>query len=85
MVRRNSFEGSAPQGWKSSREFVMESSSATMWFDKVGWARTPFDRKDCIHVASEDEAGRRIELALSPQGGPQPAWEALFTSGVRTS
>ena len=85
VVRATSFEISAPQGMKlESRDLVIQSSGATMWFDKVGWAGTPFDRKECIHVAGRDQKGR-VDLALSPQGGLQEAWQALLDSGVSPS
>ena len=66
----------------ASWDIVIQSEGATMWLDKVGWAGTPFDRKDCIHVAGRDQRGRRIELALSPRDGLQEAWRALLDSGV---
>jgi hypothetical protein len=56
-----------------------------MSFDRVGWAGTPFDRKDCIRVTGEDQIGRRVELALTPEDGLQNAWDALVKSGVRTT
>ena len=84
VVKQHSFEVSAPQGWiGDSRELIMKSPSAIMSFDRVGWAGTPFDRKNCIHVAAEDQTGRRIELALTPEAGLQDAWDALVKSGVQ--
>jgi hypothetical protein len=62
-VRNRSLEVSAPQGMSlESRDIVIKSGEATMWFDKVGWAGTPFARKECIHVAGRDQRGRRVEL-----------------------
>ena len=83
VVRATGLEVSAPQGMMlASRDIVIQSEGATMCLDKVGWAGTPFDRKDCIHVAGRDQRGRRIELALSPRDGLQEAWRALLDSGV---
>lgn len=83
MVRAGSFEVAAPQGLRlESRDLVISSEGATMWLDKVGWAGTPLDRKDCIHVSGRDQRGRRVEVALSPQDGLQVAWQALVDSGV---
>jgi hypothetical protein len=53
-----------------------------MWLDRIGWAGTPFDRKECIHVAGRDQRGHGIDLALSPQDGMDGAWQALLTCGV---
>jgi hypothetical protein len=81
---QHSFEVSAPQGWiGDSRDLVVESSSATMWLDRIGWAGTPFDRKNSIHIAAEDQTGRRVELALTPDAGLQVLWDALVTAGIQ--
>jgi hypothetical protein len=64
-----------------SRQVTVQSSEATMWIDKIGWAGTPLGRRECIHVAGRDQR-RRIDLALSPQDGLGDAWQALLTSGV---
>jgi hypothetical protein len=86
LVKKHSFELEAPRGMSlEPRDWVIESAKASMRFDKVGWGGTPIDRRDCIHVTARDEKGRRIEFALSPEGGAQPAWDALAKSGVRTN
>jgi hypothetical protein len=93
VVRADSFEVSAPQGTRlEPRHLVFRSRTATMWIDEVGWAGTPFGRKECIHVAAEHKPGwaemtrsRRIELALSPRDGLEDAWQALLASGVAPS
>ena len=82
-VRAGSFEVSASQGMLlEPRYFVIQASGATMWRDRVGWAGTPVNRKDCIRVAAHDKRGRRIEFALTPQDGLENAWQALVDSGV---
>ena len=82
-VRHDSFEVSATQGMMmESRHFIVSSSTATMWFDIVGWAGTPFGRRRSIHIVWRNKRGRKIELALSPDDGLQEAWEALLQSGV---
>ena len=82
VVRPGWFEVSAPQGMMmESRHLLIRSEGALMWFDKVGWAGTPFDRKECIHVAGRDRKGN-VEMALSPVGEMQEAWQALLESGV---
>lgn len=82
-VRHGSFELSAPQGMMlESRDLVIEAGSATMWPDKVGWAGTRLDRKECIHVVGRDQRGR-VEVAISPRDGIRGAWQALLASGVR--
>jgi hypothetical protein len=82
VVRANSFELSSPQGMVlESRDVTVQSSEATMWIDKIGWAGTPFDRRECIHVAGRVRR-RRIDLALSPRDGLDEAWKALLASGV---
>jgi hypothetical protein len=83
VVRAGSFEVSAPQGMiLESRDLIIQSSDATMWLDKVGWAGTPIDRKECIRVAGRDQKGRRVELALTPVDGLQQAWQAFLNAGV---
>jgi len=82
IVRTNSFEVSAPRGMLlESRDVTVQSSEAMMWIDKIGWAGTTFDRRECIHLAARDQR-RRIDLALSPRDGLDQAWQALLTSGV---
>ena len=84
LVKTYSFEVRAPQGMRlETRDFIIESSDAAMWLDRIGWAGTPLDRRDCIHVVSSDETGSRIEMALTPESGLEPAWEALIQSGVK--
>ena|SRR2546421_2110884 len=83
-VRDGSFELSAPRGTRfESRDLVIPSDSATMWLDKVGWAGTRLNRKECIHVTGRDQRGRVVEFAISPKGGHREAWQALLDSGVR--
>jgi hypothetical protein len=83
VVRPGSFEVSAPQGMMlNSRDLVLQSTGATMWLDKVGWAGTPLGSKACIRVAGRDQRGRHIEFALNPRDGLQNAWQALVDSGV---
>ena len=83
VVRPGSFEISAPQGTMlESRDLVVQSDGAKMWLDRIGWAGTPFDRKECIHVAGRDQRGHGIDLALSPQDGMDGARQALLTCGV---
>lgn len=83
VVRKLDFEVAAPRGMKlESRELIISSNAATMWLDKIGWAGTPFDRRECIHVTGRDQGGRRVEVALSPREGLQGAWQALLNSGV---
>lgn len=83
VVRPGSFEVSAPQGMMlNSRDLVVQSTGATMWLDKVGWAGTPLGSKVCIRVIGRDQRGRQIEFALSPRDGVQKAWKALLDCGV---
>jgi hypothetical protein len=83
LVRRSSFEVSAPQGMMlESRHLVIRSETTTMWLDRVGWAGTWLGRKDCIHLLAKDEKGS-IEVALTPRDGLQRAWQALMDSGVK--
>lgn len=86
IVRVDSFEVAAPQGMMlDSRDPVIESNCAAMWFDDVGWAGTPFGRRRSIHIAGRDHEGGRVELALSPRDGLHEAWAALLNSGVTPS
>lgn len=83
IVRKHDFEIAAPQGMMlDTRHLVIAANDATIWIDKVGWAGTRFGRKECIHVAGRDHKGRRVQLAISPRGGLQGAWQALLNSGV---
>lgn len=84
LVKTHSFQIVAPQGMLlESRDLTFESSTATMRLGRVGWAGTPIDRKNCIHLTAHDDRGRRTELALTPKSGLQAAWEALLGSGVQ--
>jgi hypothetical protein len=65
-----------------SRDLVIQSDGATMWLDKVGWAGTRLNQKECIHVLGRDRRGR-VEVAISPTDGLSEAWQALLDSGVR--
>lgn len=83
LVRRGSFEVSAPRGTKlESRHLVVRSETATMWLDRVGWAGTRFGRKECVHLCVEGKT-KRLELALTPRDGLERAWQALMDSGVK--
>lgn len=86
VVRGDCFEVAAPQGMMlESRDLVMSSVTAEMWPDKVGlgWGRFAIFAKEGIHVAARDQAGRRVELALTPKDSSiKDLWEALRTSGV---
>ena len=82
LVRRGSFEVSAPRGTRfESRHLVVRSETATMWLDRLGWAGTRFGRKDCVHLRVEGK--KRFELSLTPRDGLERAWQALRDSGVK--
>jgi hypothetical protein len=86
LVRAHAFRIVAQQGTRlESRDLTFESSTATMRFDRIGWAGTPIDRKNCIHLFVVDGRGRRVELALTPKVGLRAAWDALLGSGVQAA
>ncbi|SRR5579884_426949 len=75
IVSDDKFEVVAPQGMMlSSRDLVIESSTATMWRDRMGlWGFMPVGVTDCIHVEAPDHRFGRMELALTSKGSIQEA------------
>ena len=73
IVRSNGLEVQAPQGMLfASRDICVPGEGSTIWFDKVSWAGTPLNRKDCIHVQAVDDRGR-VEVAVTPLSDIQAA------------
>lgn len=84
-IRQGDLRVSAPRGdLLESRDLSVRPSDSVMRKARVGWAGTPFGRRDCIRVEGRDQHGRRLELALSPGDGLQRAWEALLAAGVNS-
>ena len=83
IVHTNGVEIVAPQETRlESRHLVLPAETATMRLDRVGWAGTPFDRKECIHISGRHE-NKPIEVAVSPDSEINEAWNALVASGVK--
>jgi hypothetical protein len=83
VVEPGRFEVVAPPGMMlESRDLIIESEKATIWRDTVGVWGTAIDRRPCIHMEAPDPRGGRLELAVSPTGSLDDAWEALLESGV---
>jgi hypothetical protein len=83
IVRTRGIEVSAPRGMVlESRALFLNAEKASMWVDRVGWAGTPFGRKDCIRLCGHDE-GSRVDLALTPDTGIAETWQALLTAGAQ--
>ena len=79
-VRAGNFEVSAPQGMLlESRHFVIQSSGATMWRDRVGWAGTSVNRKECIRVP------QRVTNAAVGSSSPSPPKTVYRMPGKRLS
>jgi len=75
-------EVSAPQGMMlDSRTVYFRADETRMWIDKVGWAGTPLDRKECIRLRA-GEGGDTVDLALYPDAGIEPTWQAFLSAGV---
>ena len=82
-IRRESVEVSAPQGMLlETRTIVFPASTATMKRDRVGWAGTPFGRKNCIRIHLPQRR-RWIEIALTPEKAIEEVWRALSEAGVQ--
>jgi hypothetical protein len=81
ILRDQALEVSAPQGMMlESRDIFLATDYVTMWRDRVGWAGTPLDRRECIRLRSDHEA---VEVAVSPDSGIEGTWNALLQVGVR--
>jgi len=84
-IRPGSIELSAPQGTLlESRSIRLSSETSTMQRAAVGWAGTPFGRRDCIRISGSDEQGN-IEVAISPEAGTEVTWQALTVAGFAKS
>jgi len=82
IVRRESVEVVASQGMLlESRDILISAPNATMSLDKIGWAGSPIDKKECIRIVGHT-GRRRMELAVTPDTGLQEAWQALLDAGV---
>jgi hypothetical protein len=82
LVRTRGIEVSAPQGMVlESRAVFLTAEKASMTVDRVGWAGTPLGKRDCIRLKGHDE-GCGVDLAISPETGIDPAWQALVDAGV---
>jgi hypothetical protein len=82
IVRGQAIQVLAPQGMVlESRNISFSALNTTMWRDQVGWAGTPFDRKECIRLR-KNGAEWEIELALTPESGIEATWQALTEAGV---
>jgi hypothetical protein len=81
IVRSNGLQIQAPQGMLlESRDVCVPGQGSIMWLDKVGWAGTALNKKDCIHIAATDDRGR-LEVAVTPVSDMQAAWQALLDAG----
>jgi hypothetical protein len=78
-IRRGSVELRAPQGMMlESRNVVLSSEAATIKRDAIGWAGTPFGRRQCIRITAA-----KIEVAVTPEAGLDASWLALTDAGFR--
>ena len=83
IVWLNGVEVSAPQGtMASSRAFFFDPHECLMTHDRVGLWGMPIDRRECIRLVGPSEYGE-VTLALTPDAGIEPAWQALLRAGVR--
>jgi hypothetical protein len=81
----NGIEVSAPQGSvANSQAFFFNPHECAMRHDRVGLWGTPIDRRQCIYLVGPSEYGD-VTLALTPDAGIEPAWQALLRAGVRSS
>lgn len=84
LVRTRGIEISAPQGMVlESRAVFLTAEKASMTVEHVGWAGTPFGKRQCIRLRGHDE-GCGVDLAISPDTGIDQAWQALIDAGVHT-
>ncbi len=82
-VRAKAFEVTAPKGTMlETRDIAVLAEDATMKIDRVGWAGTPFGKRECIRISGRDKKGA-VELAIEPEFGIQDAWQALIGAGVQ--
>jgi hypothetical protein len=83
IVWLNGLEVSAPQGTiANSRAFFFNSHECLMMHDRVGLWGTPIRPAQCIRLVGRNEYGE-VTLALTPDAGIEPAWQALLRAGVQ--
>jgi hypothetical protein len=63
-------------------ERFLFAPESTMWLDSIGLYGTPVFRRKCIRLSGHDRNGR-VELAISPIGDIDEAWQALLEAGVQ--
>ena len=80
-IRPGRVELSAPQGTMlESRNIALSADSSTIRRDSVGWAGTPFGRRQCIRITGSDDRGT-VDVAVTPEVGLEVAWQALTDAG----
>ena len=62
-------------------ERFLSGGESTMAEDEIGWLGSPFLRRRCIRLSGRDR-NSRVDLAISPKGGIDEAWQALLDAGV---
>jgi hypothetical protein len=83
IVWLKGIEVSAPQGTMAySRAFFFIPDECAMCHDRVGLWGTRIDQRECIRLVGPSEYGD-VTLALTPDAGIEPAWQALIRAGVR--
>jgi len=81
-VRTRGIEVTAAQGMiLESRTVFFDAAKTRMWIDHVGWGGTALNRRRCIRLCSGN-GGNGVDLAVSPDAGIEPTWQAFLEAGV---
>lgn len=87
VVRTKGIEVSLVRGAARLVDFgrvarFLSAPESTMWLDNIGLFGTPAFRRKCIRLSGHDNNGR-VDLAISPVGDLDEAWQALLEAGAR--